>query len=220
MSRFVVFDCDGTLVDSQHVITAAMAAAFETEGLTTLPAEEVRMVVGLRLDEAIARLAPAASSEQVERLAEAYRQAFVSLRRDEKAREPLYPGIIEALDAIRARGWAVGMATGKSRRGVEAILDLHDMRGYFDNTKSADDGPGKPNPEILEIAIAEIGIPAHHTVVVGDTVFDMNLATNAGASGIGVKWGYHSAGDLLAAGAKAVVADCEQLLAELDRVLK
>ena len=217
-TRLAVFDCDGTLVDSQHNIVAAMSAARHVHGLTPLPASSVRRVVGLPLLEAIASLHPQDPHEIHQSLTEHFKEAFNSQRHQPDHREPLYPGTIEALDAMEAAGYLLAVATGKSRRGLLATLVEHGLEGRFISLKTADDGPGKPHPHMLEEAMAEAGAGPASTVMIGDTVFDIEMACNAKVRSIGVSWGYHDPDELRAAGAAGVIDEFGEL-AEMTAML-
>lgn len=219
-SGLVVFDCDGTLVDSQHGIVAAMQAASGAHGLPSPDVPSVRHVVGLSLDEAIQRLFPSAHPDQWHGVAESYKAAFARLRKEENFDEPLYPGIREAVALLDERGYLLGVATGKSMRGLTATLHRHGLSDTFITLQTADRGPGKPHPDMLYRAIAEAGVSAAETVMVGDTTFDMAMGRNAGTAAIGVAWGYHSVDDLIAAGAEDVAHDCSMMTDLIDRVLK
>ena len=209
--RLIVFDFDGTLVDSQRAISEAMARGFLESGLAPPPASQVRRVVGLRLEEAIARLLEDGDTGLVARVAAAYRQAFARLRSEPDFDEPLIEGAREAIEDLDRAGLILAIATGKTRRGLVASLERHGLDGWFTTLKTADDGPGKPHPAILLDAMAEVGAEAGETVLVGDTTYDMQMARNAGARALGVSWGYHGADELLDAGAAAVLADFAQL---------
>ena len=209
--RLAVFDCDGTLVDSQHNIVAAMAEAWCSHGLEPLPASLVRRVVGLPLLEAISSLHPLGSVEAHLSLTENYKKAFHNLRQQPDHREPLYPGTVEALDAMEANGYLLAVATGKSRRGLDATLARHGLEGRFMALKTADDGPGKPNPHMLLDAMADTGVTPDSTVMIGDTVFDIEMASNAQVRSIGVSWGYHDPDELRAAGAASVIDEFGEL---------
>jgi phosphoglycolate phosphatase len=204
--RIVLFDCDGTLVDSQVMIVSAMTSAFAAAGLAPPPREEILSIVGLSLPIAIDRLAARHPEAPVDALVEAYKTAFQTLRSSTMHQEPLYPGAREAIDALAAGPDTVlGVVTGKSRRGLEAILARHGLRDRFQVLKTADDAPSKPHPAMVLDAVAELGGAVERTVVVGDTSFDMEMAAAAGALPLGVSWGYHPRGALVAAGAVAVV---------------
>ena len=204
MNRLAIFDCDGTLVDSGATIYAALADAFGANGLET-PAPEVgRRVIGLSLVEAMAALLPGEPRERHAALAEDYKLAFMALRQAGEVEEPLFDGVLELLDALEDDGWLLAVATGKSDRGLRHCLDQHGIHARFISLQTADRHPSKPHPSMVEQAIADAGAAPAMTIVVGDTSFDMAMAANAGATGIGAGWGYHEAEELLDAGAVAV----------------
>jgi phosphoglycolate phosphatase len=209
--RLAVFDLDGTLVDSQHVIGACMNAAFTASGLPAPPQAEVRRVIGLPLVECMARLAPGQSPARHAALTESYREAFFRQRQLPDHEEPLFDGARQALDAIAASGYLLGIATGKARRGLLAVLDRHGLTSRFITLQTADSGPGKPHPEMLHRAMADTGAAPAATVMIGDTSFDMAMARAAGVRAVGVAWGYHASGELLGAGAHAIVASFAEL---------
>lgn len=212
MVALVIFDVDGTLVDSQDVIVSAMTAAFDRIGRPAPARAEVLATVGLSLPLSVARLAPDLSAEDQAVLVAAYKENFLTGRMREAA--PLYDGIKALLDRLAGEDdLLLGVATGKSRRGLDALFETHDLRRYFITTQVADDHPSKPNPSMVLRAMSETG--ARRAVMVGDTGFDMEMARTAGADAFGVLWGYHSAAELTKAGADALfstVADLEQAL--------
>ena len=215
--KLVIFDCDGTLVDSQHMIVAAMTQAYRAHDLP-LPEREVLLsVVGLSLIEAFTKLGEGTQAFPTESLADHYRDAFHAMRGPGAPVEPLYPGAAEAIAELAQRGDVVlGVATGKSQRGVRLVLGHHGLLDHFSTIKTADDAPSKPHPEMVLAAMQEAGAEPAHTVVVGDTVYDMEMARAAGASGIGVAWGYHPRAALERAGAAAVIDRFANLLPTLD----
>jgi phosphoglycolate phosphatase len=209
--RLAVFDCDGTLVDSQHSIVACMSAAFVAAGLAAPTAEAVRRVVGLPLAASVARLNPLLALAECQRVAELYKQAFTDMRRDGPIEEPLFPGVRELLGALEAEGVLLGVATGKGRRGLRITLEQHGLLGRFATLQTADDAPGKPDPEMLRRAMAEAGADPATTAMIGDTTYDMVMALRAGTAAIGVGWGYHPPEELKAAGAHEVVAAAHEV---------
>jgi phosphoglycolate phosphatase len=219
MIRLLVFDCDGTLVDSQHLISAAMAETFAFSGLAPPALAAVRQVIGLHLDQAIARLLPPDRGADAPALATAYKAVYHRLRADPaSAQDPLFPGAREALHALEGAGYLLGMATGKLRRGLRATLERHGLEGLFVTLQSADDAPGKPDPAMVRQAMAEAGAAPGETVVIGDTVFDMQMAANAGARAFGVAWGYHAPQALSAAGATRLLERFEELPMRLQEL--
>lgn len=214
--RLIMFDFDGTLVDSQRYIIAAMTAAFAEHGLPAPAPEAVRRVVGLRLETAAAQLLPDPNDgDSAERIARAYRHAFQALRARGDVHEALFPGARETLALLDEPQVCLGIATGKGRRGLLSSLERHGLREYFVTLQTADDGPGKPDPEILHRAMAEVGAARAETVLIGDTSFDMEMAGNAGVRAIGVAWGYHPADELRGSGAVRVIESFSELPASL-----
>ncbi len=217
--RLAVFDCDGTLVDSQHLIVAAVEAVWRDRGLTPPPPAAVRRVIGLPLGQALAVLLGAGTEAEVAGLVATYKEAFRDLSARTSGDAPLYPGALEALDALEAADVLLGIATGKSRRGLDRTLDRHGLADRFVTLQTADDGPGKPHPHMLLRAIAEAGVEAADTAMIGDTTFDMEMAGGAGTRAVGVAWGYHESAELTAAGAETVVERFADLPAAVGRLL-
>ena len=220
--NLVIFDCDGTLVDSQAMICAAMQQAYGAHGLSVPPREQLLAIVGLSLPDAFRRLAQCeknGADHPVNSLVEQYRIAFAALRQSEQHLEPLYPGACDAIDALTARcDIVLGIATGKSQRGVRAVLGRHGLSDRFVTIQTADDAPSKPHPGMVLAAMREAGVAPRDTVVVGDTSFDVEMARAAGARSIGVAWGYHPVQALVDAGADAIIADFSELAGALDRL--
>lgn len=203
--RLVVFDCDGTMIDSQAGIYDAVTAAWATLGLAPPAREASRRVVGLPLDRAIAALAPECGAHDHAALCDRYREAFALNRANDNLEEPLFPGLIEALDAIEGDGMLLGVATGKSDRGLRATLARHGLDRRFVTLQTSDRAPGKPAPDMVLRAMADTGADPDATVVIGDTSYDMEMAANAGVPAIGVAWGYHPAEELTQTGAAVVI---------------
>jgi phosphoglycolate phosphatase len=214
--KLAVFDCDGTLIDSQVNIIRAMESSFRRHGLAAPDSHATRRIVGLSLVEAMQALLPDAEPELHISLAEDYKTAFQRLRADRSLDpEPLYPGIRRLLDVLHRDGWLLAVATGKSDRGLKLALEHHGIHHLFISLQTADRHPSKPHPSMLRAALAEAGTGADSAVMIGDTVFDIAMAAAAGVKGIGVDWGYHDAHELIGAGAAHVAADADDLLAVL-----
>ena len=213
--RLAVFDCDGTLVDGQAAICAAMAAGFAETGLPAPDPHQVRRIVGLSLPHAVARLAPELPDAMRERVVQGYKQAFFRARSEGSLQEPLFAGMGELLARLHRAGWMLGVATGKSDRGLNGCLAMHGIGELFVTLQTADRHPSKPHPAMLHAAMAEAGAAPAETVVIGDTAYDIEMARAAGVRALGVAWGYHEAEELLAAGAEAVA----QTAAELEGLL-
>lgn len=217
MVRLAIFDCDGTLVDSQHNICLGMEETFAGAGLTPPPRNAIRRIVGLSLVEAVAALLPDENAALHDRLAADYRQHYLRLRSSgAMLAEPLYDGIAGLLAALVADGWLLGVATGKSDRGLARVLEHHAIAGHFVTLQTADRHPSKPHPAMIEAAIAEAGGAPEATVMIGDTSFDMAMARSAGVRAIGVAWGYHPPVELIEAGAHLVADDVAALGAALE----
>jgi len=205
--NIVLFDCDGTLVDSQHMIVATMTAAFARMGLPAPDRDGVLGIIGLSLPEAVEKLHPGLDAVTIEKTAAAYRTVYTEQQFRLSETAPLYPGVREALAALAADpDVLLGIVTGKSRRGLDAILATHDLTDMFSVLRTADDGPSKPHPFMVVDAVSALGGDLSRTVVVGDTGFDMAMARAAGSQALGVSWGYNSRSELIAAGAH-VIAD-------------
>lgn len=215
MSQLIVFDCDGTLVDSQAVIVACAQDAFAAVGLVAPSPDRIRHIVGLSLEPAMRVLLGRDDPPLGRRIAEAYRDAFFARRALPDHEEPLFPGVVETLTALRDRGAVMGVATGKTMRGLRQILEKHDLGAYFVTLQTADLHPSKPHPAMMEAAMREAGSTPDVTWIVGDTTYDIEMGRLAGCRGIGVSYGNHPAEALTRAGATHIV---ERIDAVLDHL--
>ena len=215
--RLVIFDVDGTLVDSQADIVAAMTHAFVTAGAPVPERAAILGIVGLSLPQAIPRLAPQIDAPTHDRMVAWYKEAYMQLRATTGAAQssPLYPHVRDVLELLNAHPETLlGVATGKSRRGLDKLLDGHDLRQYFVTQQVSDHHPSKPHPSIILTALAETGVAPQDAVMIGDTTFDMDMAQAAGVPFIGVDWGYHPATSLT--GAAAIASDFRDLPGLID----
>lgn len=205
--KLVLFDCDGTIVDSAGIIHRCMGEAFRQNGLKEATVEAVKSIIGLSLDVAIARLAPQLPERDIPAVVDAYKTYFLSMRSDTAFHEPVFAGMDTLISEIGARDdIQIGMVTGKSRRGVAAVLDRLGLAHHFVTVRTADDCPSKPHPAMVLECIAETGVNAADTLVVGDAIYDIEMACAAGAVALGVSWGYHDVASLTASGAHAILA--------------
>jgi len=204
MNRLAIFDCDGTLVDSQHNICLAMEDSFQRSGLAPPERDSIRRIVGLSLLEAVQALAPDAHSDLHAQLGEDYKTAFQRLRGRGLVDEPLFEGITDALSTLVEDGWLLGVATGKSDRGLALCLDHHGIGRHFVTLQTADRHPSKPHPSMIQQAMAEAGAAPETTMMIGDTAYDIGMARAAGVTAVGVAWGYHDETELFAEGAHHV----------------
>jgi len=215
VTRLAVFDCDGTLADGQAAVCTAMAGAFAEVGVPAPASPAIRRIVGLSLPVAVRHLAPDETPEVHAQLVDAYRAAFFRAREQGLVAEPLFDGIRELLASLHRKGWQLGVATGKSDRGLKGCLVKHGVFDLFLTLQTADRHPSKPDPAMLVAAMHDAGATSAETVMIGDTAFDMAMARAAGCRALGVAWGYHPAQELTAAGAEAVAetaAELEELI--------
>lgn len=201
MIKLAIFDCDGTLVDSGATIRSALEQAFSVHQVECPPLEVTKKVIGLSLMESMAILVPDGDHAA---LTQSYKEAFFAMRGAGHVDEPLFDGIVDLLDALEADGWLLGVATGKSDRGLKFCLDGHGLASRFVTMQTADRNPSKPHPGMALAAMAEAGAEPGRTIFVGDTGWDMGCARNAGVGAIGAGWGYHEPEELTAEGAHGV----------------
>ncbi|HEX5181964.1 MAG TPA: HAD-IA family hydrolase [Allosphingosinicella sp.] len=216
MNRLAIFDCDGTLVDSQANICLAMEECFVRAGLDAPPRERTRRVVGLSLVEAMRAMLPEEAADRHRALADDYRIVFQGLRGRGLVEEPLYDGIADLLDALEADGWLLAIATGKSDRGLDLCLERHGLAGRFVSLQTADRHPSKPNPAMIAQALAEAGAAPEAGMMIGDTSYDMEMARAAGVRAIGAGWGYHDEHELRAAGADCVALQPSHIMTLIE----
>ncbi len=201
--KLVIFDVDGTLVEGEQHIVTAMAQAFAAHGLPQPAPADVRAVIGLSVEIAVSRLSPGLDEGTCAAIGRAYREAYRDIRLSMGAAEmsPLFPGIRAVLDGLAADPWTLlAIATGKSRRGLDALIEGHGLTGLFISTQTADEHPSKPHPAMIAACLSDAGAEAGDAVMIGDTSYDMEMARAAGVRSLGVTWGAHAA-DRLAADA-------------------
>ncbi|WP_119307758.1 HAD-IA family hydrolase [Cohaesibacter haloalkalitolerans] len=214
--KLFIFDCDGTLVDSQHTIVEGMEHAFGVHRLPAPTAEETRSIIGLSLPEAIFKLAPHLTAAQNGALVESYKDFVIGKRARGEAEEYLYDGARDAIEALaKAPDVLLGIATGKAYRGVLHLFDCYGWHDLFVTVQTADRAPSKPHPGMILQAMGETGVAAADTYMIGDTSYDMEMAVSARVNTIGVSWGYHTSDALMQAGAQHIVDDYPELHALL-----
>lgn len=196
----IVFDWDGTLMDSEAKIVRCMQAAAADVGIADPGADAIRNIIGLGLGEAMQSLFPAEPAAGHARLVERYRVHFLEL---DSTDMPLFPGVAEGLARLNDQGYLLAIATGKARRGLNRVLDETGMRHLFASSRCADEAFSKPHPKMLEDILDETGIEAGRALMVGDTVYDMQMARNAQVAGLAVSYGVHARERLLECGALA-----------------
>lgn len=215
MSRrfeLLVFDWDGTLMDSAAIIVESLQAACADLSLPVPAEADARHIIGLGLEDALGYLFPSLPRNRYGALAERYRFHF--LARDNGI--PLFPGVSEAIRELHREGFLLAVATGKSRVGLDRALESTGLRLYFHASRCADEGFPKPHPEMLLALMAELGTAPEQTLMIGDTSYDLQMAANAGVAAIAAAYGAHPRASLLACSALA----CLESFAELHRWLK
>ncbi|MEO0637626.1 MAG: HAD-IA family hydrolase [Pseudomonadota bacterium] len=217
----VLFDCDGTLIDSAGVIVAVMHLAFEQAGVPPVDDDAVRGIIGLSLPIAIGRLLDIdPQSRQAAELTDLYKRQFMEYRSSGDFAEPVFGGVDAMLEAVMQRPpVSAGVVTGKSRRGLQIVASHHNFEWLLPISRTADECVFKPAPDMVLECCAQSGIDEGRTLVVGDTSYDMEMAKAAGARAIGVSWGYHEPEMLLAAGAETVLEHPTHLLPLIDEAL-
>ncbi|MBL8481499.1 MAG: HAD-IA family hydrolase [Rhodocyclaceae bacterium] len=199
--ELIVFDWDGTLMDSAATIAAALQAAYADAGLAVPPLQEARAVIGLGLYEGLARLAPGATRAKLDEVAQRYRLHYLS--GDQEI--AMFDGVVELLQRLNGEGYLLGVATGKSRRGLDRSLTGHALGALFHATRTADDCHPKPHPAMLLELMDGFGVAPARTLMVGDTTFDLEMAANAGTDAIGVTYGAHDLAALQSVPSRALL---------------
>lgn len=216
-SKLVLFDCDGTILDSQGIIQDSMVRTFAEAGYRLPKLAETRSIIGLTLDLAIATLLGRQVDDEVAAMTARYKQHFHEIYAQPDFTQSLFDGMGELVRALQLRNDVVlGMVTGKSQRGVTMFLDRFDFHGHFKAIRTADDCPSKPHPAMVLECCAETGFAPKDALVIGDSVFDMQMAKSAGATAVGVAWGYNPPGQLLSAGADHIAGSAQELARILE----
>ncbi|MBC7283979.1 HAD-IA family hydrolase, partial [Hoeflea sp.] len=203
-----------TIVDSAAIVHACMERTFDDFGVPRPALDHTKSIIGLTLDIAIAQMLGRPLDREVTAMTARYKENFMLYRQAGGAHEPTYDGLMELIAGLAARDDVIlGIVTGKSRRGLDAILTHHGLTSAFFTTRTADDCPSKPHPAMVLECCAEAGIDPAQTFVIGDAVYDMQMAVSAGACPIGVSWGYGPVDALKAAGAGHVVTEAHEIAA-------
>lgn len=207
--KLLVFDWDGTLMDSEARIVSCLAMSLKDMSRAVPPREALLNVIGLGLPEAAQALLPRGDVEGVRQFVDRYRYHFLS---DHYEPSSLFPGALDTLLDLDAQGYLLAVATGKGRRGLDEALDRTGCRGVFAVTRCADETASKPHPRMLLEVMDVAGVDPADTLMIGDTIFDMQLARNAGTRALAVSYGVQASERLLAEGA----IDC---IDEIDAIL-
>jgi len=202
-ARLILFDCDGTLVDSHRHIIAVMQQAFVDCGLPVPDDAEITGVIGVSLDTAMVQMLPDTATANRQKIANIYRKLY----RDMPSEHGLHTGVRSTLITLQKRGYALGIVTGKSLPGLRRVLDEFDLSRFFMVWRTADQCPSKPHPGMVNECMEEMGMERTQTTVVGDACVDMQMAAACGVRAIGVSFGAGSHDALMSAGAEDIV-DC------------
>lgn len=217
--RLVIFDLDGTLIDSVALIVETVTEAFTAVGQAVPTEQEIRAISGITAREAMAILAPGTDAERVETILQSYRTHYQA--RAGVSREPLFKGALAALDRLQAQPDTVlAVATGKGYRGAVTLLERHAIIDRFHSIQTPDHNRGKPDPQMIDTAMEKAGVGHEATVMIGDTVHDMRMARAAGVKALGVAWGYHEIDELTGAGAHLVIERFDDLDRAIDQLLE
>lgn len=217
--KLVVFDLDGTLIDSVRHFVESVTDGFTAIGQPVPDETTIRSVSGITARDAMALLAPGSPPDRVTEILESYRHHYRAKAGIQ--REPLFVGALELLDRLQADPDTIlAVATGKGYQAAITLLEHHGIVGRFESIQTPDHNRGKPDPQMIETAMARVGADRRQTVMIGDTIHDMRMARAAGVGGIGVSWGYHETPDLLREGASALVDRFDDLDPAIARLLE
>ena len=210
--KLVLFDADGTLIDSQAIIHEAMSRTFLRFGYQAPHISATRSIIGLTLDLAIATILDRQIDEEIVAMTAEYKEFYLELAQREDMQSKPFDGIPALIGGLAARkDVLLGVVTGKSRRGVDKLMACKHFSNRFVVSRCADDCPSKPHPAMVSECCDEMGISPRNTIVIGDTGFDMQMAVSAGATAIGVSWGYHPVERIVSGGAHHVSHNSLQL---------
>ncbi|CAD5197953.1 HAD-IA family hydrolase [Pseudomonas sp. FEN] len=211
--KLLIFDWDGTLADSIGRIVEAMGVAAARSGFAPRDESAVKGIIGLGLPEAIRTLYPAIGDAELIVFRQHYADSYIAL---EAEPSPLFPGVVQSMEAFRAAGYQLAVATGKARRGLDRVLKAHGWLDYFDITRAADETASKPHPLMLEQILAHCAVPASQALMVGDSAFDLQMARNAGMDSVAVGYGALSLDELRVFEPRLAIDSFPQLHAWLD----
>ena len=186
----IAFDWDGTLFDSTGIIVRCIQSAVRDVGGVVPTDQAAAYVIGMGLMQALAHAAPDVSPEKYPELGARYRHHYAAHANDLS----LFQGVLPLLDALKARGHLLAVATGKSRRGLDEALQSVQLKGVFDGSRTADETAGKPDPLMLHELMAQFDLPAERVLMIGDTTHDLQMALNAACPSVGVSYGAHESG--------------------------
>ncbi|MGD8587227.1 MAG: HAD-IA family hydrolase [Chromatiales bacterium] len=192
--KLLVFDWDGTLMDSEARIVDCVQAALADLDLPARPYEEISNIIGLGLREAVTTLYPGADDALLQNIVNRYRRHYFD---ENRTPSPLFTGAREVIETLASRDYLLAVATGKGRKGLNIVLEATNLKEYFHATRCADEAFSKPHPEMLEQILDELGVFPHEALMIGDTEYDLQMAAHAGLSSLAVSYGVHGVERLL-----------------------
>ena len=211
----LVFDWDGTLVDSERHIVSCIAESAKVCDLPELSYDRMKSIIGLGMKEALYDLYPSISDAQIQLLREHYSKRF---HQNEGAELSLFPGVADVLGSLQESGYRLAVATGKSRRGLDIAKEQTGLGAYFETERCADETRSKPHPQMLHELAEYFRVPESSMLMVGDTIFDLEMAARAGSASVGVSYGVHDTEELLKHNPKRIVDEIQELVGWLDSI--
>lgn len=190
-----IFDWDGTLSDSTAKIVSCMQAAAKDENLPVLSFERTASIIGLGLPEAVADLYPQADSAQLEKVRRGYSEHYIKA---DVVPSSFFSGVMHGLEDLKAKGYKIAVATGKSRKGLDRVLNNLELQDFFHSSRCADETRSKPHPQMLNELLEEFDLPVHQAVMIGDTSFDLAMAEAINMPRLAVSYGAHPVERLVA----------------------
>ncbi len=218
--RFAAFDLDGTLIDSVASIVAGVLACWSACDFPDPDPIHVKRIIGLPWEESVLALLPDAGETEFAMIRDYHEDVRLGVRTRPPVVENTFDGAHDVLDVLENAGYLLGVVTSRNSRRLEELLEKNGFAGRFVTFKTADMGPGKPDPHLLIEAMGELGVDPANTVMVGDTTFDIQMAERAGAASVGVSWGVHEIEELHAAGARHVVEEFHEIPPVVDMLTK
>lgn len=208
--KLVIFDWDGTLMDSVGKIVSSMQEAGRINGQAAPSPQAVQDIIGLSLEVAVGRLFPGVDAKVQKDIHDHYKDQYAN---HNKTPTPLFDGAAQLLSELKSSGYKLAVATGKGRRGLQRVWAMSDTEAFFDGSRCADDAQSKPSPDMLHQLLSELNVSVNEAVMIGDSEFDMAMAKAIDMDRIGVSFGAHSAEQLQAHGPLTVIDQLSDLRA-------
>jgi len=217
--KLAAFDLDGTLLDSAASIVAGVMDCWEACGFPLPEPGDIKRIIGLPWDESVRALLPGAGDAEFAHIRNYHDEVARGVRTRPAREQTLFEGVHDMLDEVEEAGFLLAIITSRSGGRLRDLLATEGIHHRFVTLKTTDNGPGKPNPHLMYQALEETGVEKHNAVMVGDTIFDMQMARNAGTMAVGVSWGVHETGELVEAGAHSVLDDIREISPTINRLV-